>query len=450
MKRWLSLSLVVLLAGCVKYQPKPISPAETESSFRSRSVNDPKLQAFVQRNLTNPPDSWPPAEFNLESLTLVAFYFHPDIELARAQLATAQAGEVVAGARPNPTVSFLPEYSINPDAGVSPWVLGFSWDIPVETAGKRGYRIAEAKQATQSAKLALGEAAWKVRSRLRAALVEYFAARNDVEALRHENDLHHQLTDILQTRLKLGEASRIEVNQEETDALNTIIALGKSETRLADAEMGLASALGLPKTALESIHVTWPQFESLPPEDEINVTNAQTAGLLNRLDVRRALTDYAVAEADLQSEIAKQYPDVHLTPGYQFDQGQHKFSIGPTLDLPIFDQNKGGIAQSRAKRDEAAATFLSTQSQAIMETEKAIVDYRASLEAWKQADRFANDLQGRIEKSTELQLKLGEADRLALLTVQVQKSAAMRARLDALKEAQSALGALEDALQRPV
>jgi hypothetical protein len=36
----------------------------------------------------------------------------------------------------------------------------------------------------------------------------------------------------------------------------------------------------------------------------------------------------------LQLEIAKQYPDVHLNPGYEYDQGNDKWSLGLSVTLP--------------------------------------------------------------------------------------------------------------------
>ena len=40
-----------------------------------------------------------------------------------------------------------------------------------------------------------------------------------------------------------------------------------------------------------------------------------------------------VLEAALRLEIAKQYPDVHLNPGYQFDTGENKWALGVGLTL---------------------------------------------------------------------------------------------------------------------
>ena len=47
-------------------------------------------------------------------------------------------------------------------------------------------------------------------------------------------------------------------------------------------------------------------------------------------------------------------------------------------------------------------------------------------------------------------LEVGEGDRLAVAMARLQSAAAERARLDALARAQTALGALEDAVQQPL
>jgi len=47
-------------------------------------------------------------------------------------------------------------------------------------------------------------------------------------------------------------------------------------------------------------------------------------------------------------------------------------------------------------------------------------------------------------------VQVGEEDRLTLNGVQIESSVAARARLDAIARAQTALGELEDAVQRPL
>ena len=82
----------------------------------------------------------------------------------------------------------------------------------------------------------------------------------------------------------------------------------------------------------------------------------------------------------MQLEIAKQYPDVHLNPGYELDQTDNKWTLGLTVDLPLLNQNQGGIAEAKAKRAQAAAHFLSVQANAISEIDNALAGYDAALQ----------------------------------------------------------------------
>jgi outer membrane protein TolC len=434
--------------GCQSYKPAPVSPTKTEAAFRARSIDDSGLRDFVAKNATNLAVKWPPQEFDLEALTLMAFYFHPDLQLARARVAESAAGEITAGERPNPTVSFSPQYAINSDTGTSPWLFGFSWDIPIETAGKRTHRLEQAKQLTLAARLALGEAAWKIRGDLRSNLVEYYAADLDLQYLRTQNNLRSNLVTRLDRQLKAGEASRVEVNVARADLISSSIALAKAETRLADARFQLGQSVGLPISTFEKIKVHW-RYDEPPTPKDVSQAAVQTAGVLNRLDVQRSLAEYAASEAALQGEIAKQYPDVHISPGYEFDQGEHKFGIGASATLPIFSHNKGPIAEAEARRKQAEIRFIGVQSGAIQDSERTLAAYRRSYIQWTN-DSTLIAAQTRNLKSAEATVQAGEADQSAVWTAQLQKLEARRGQLESLRMLQQSLGALENAVQRPI
>src|SRR5438309_11661674 len=91
------------------------------------------------------------------------------MEAPRARLAQAEAAIVTAGARPNPIVDFVP--------GVpSPYLLTLDFAVPLETKGKRGYRIRSARNLEQAARFDLGDSAWKVHSGVRRALLDHLLA----------------------------------------------------------------------------------------------------------------------------------------------------------------------------------------------------------------------------------------------------------------------------------
>jgi len=445
-KRWLPIIAAGVLAACTTFHPKPLEPPRVEEEFRARSLADPGLRTYLDAHLPARQPEWPLQRFDLQVLTLVAFYFHPDLDVARARVAVAEAGAVTAAGRPNPTLGLTPGYT---DAPESPWLYGLTFDLPIETAGKRGYRLARAERLTEAARLQLAESAWQVRSRVRVALVEHLLVLRELDLLRAEEAVRSEALSLEEARLAVGEASRPDVDAARADLANARLALRAIEGRVGERRTALAAALGVPVGALDGTTSDWPQLDAPPAEDTLAPATIQRAGLLNRLDVRRALAEYAASEAALQLEVAKQYPDLHVGPGYKFDDGVSKFTVGISLTLPVLNQNQGPIAEAEAGREEAGARFLALQAEVIGETERALARYHGALAELGEADLLVVVLDEQL-RATKLAVEVGEADPLALAAIRIKRLAAARTRVAAQRAMQGALGALEDAVERPL
>ena len=168
---FLLAALWLAAAGCAHFDPKPLDVARMADDFDARTLDTPELRAFIETN-RGPVSVWPPAAWNFDQLTLAALFLHPRLDVARAELASVRAAEITAGARPNPTVGVTPEYNFNPAGGVTPWIAGVQFDLPIETAGKRGHRLAKARQLSDAARLRIGTVAWEFRSGVRAAWLD--------------------------------------------------------------------------------------------------------------------------------------------------------------------------------------------------------------------------------------------------------------------------------------
>lgn len=442
--------LVLLAAGCVHYEAKPLAPARTADALESRTLVDAGLRTFIETNAPDAGKVWPRGSWDLPGLALVAFYYHPSLDVARAQLRLSEASIITAGGRPNPSVGFSSEYARNSGAGVSPWVLGLNFDLPIETAGKRGYRVTQARQLAEGARLEVAEMGWKVRSGVRAALLELMFSQQEIELLQGEVTARANIVHLMERRFAVGEISRTEVDAARTQWVQARVSHTAAEGRTQASRVALASALGLPPPALDGVAFVWHDLDSLPDEQIMPAATVQTAGLLNRLDVRRALAEYAALERALQLEVARQYPDVHVQPGYTFDQGTRKFALGVAVELPLLNRNQGPIAEALARREKAAADFVALQARVIGELHQARAQYHAALAEVTEIDTSLIEVQNRTEKLTQRAVELGEADRLALASVQLQRQIVTRAQFDARHRAQIALGALEDAMQHPL
>lgn len=436
----------VILAGCARFQERPLSPLANAEQLEARTLDSSHFRTFLETNLGRPLAEWPLSKLDFDSLTLAAFYFHPSLDVARAQWAVTGGAIESAGARPNPVLSVVPGYSANPPKGISPWFPSVTLDVPIETAGKRRYRLAHAKQLSDSARLNIIVAAWQVRSGVRAALVEYAIARRRAESLGQNVGLQQRVTELLEQRLAAGAISAPEVSAARIALLKLRSEAAGARRQVVEARAKVAESIGVPAHALEGIELTYDLSEATDPA--LLSSEARREALLGRADVLAALGEYAASQSALQLEIAKQYPDLHFNPGYQYDQGENKWSLGLSVELPVLYRNKGGIAEAHAKRDEAAARFNALQVKIISEIDRALLGRTAAMEQLRQVEQLSEAQKQQLAQ-VQASFNAGAADQFELASAQVEFATLELARLEALARTQQAAGLLEDALQRP-
>src|SRR5579864_5083720 len=118
----LTLLIPLLLTGCVHYSAHPLAPIQSEAAFQKRGLDDPGLAQFARSPTVAAVAPWPPKALDLRSAVLIAIYFSPAQQVARAQLKTAEAGIIAAGGRLNPAISSAGGYENSPE---SPVVMRF-------------------------------------------------------------------------------------------------------------------------------------------------------------------------------------------------------------------------------------------------------------------------------------------------------------------------------------
>ena len=204
MKIWPFIFGAALLTSCAHFESKPILPAETAVRLESRSLTNAVLKVFLEQNLNHELPVWPLQSWDLSTLTLAAFYYQPSLDVARAQWHVAQAGIKTAGGRPNPTLALVPGYDTTHNPGISPWFPAVSFDLPLETMGKRGKRIAAAEGLSESARLNIATTARQVRSNLRLALLDFAAAQKREALLQKQIALQEEIVKRIEQQVQAG------------------------------------------------------------------------------------------------------------------------------------------------------------------------------------------------------------------------------------------------------
>ncbi len=434
--------LGALLGGCAQYHPQPISPTASAAAIDARSLGDARLKTFVAAAAVQAPRRW-----GLSQLTLAALYFHPDLDIARSKLAEAEAHAKTASQIPNPSLSFEDLAYNATVATPSPWTIAPVVNFLIETAGKREYRTAEAENLAAAARDDLATASWLARGQVRDALLDLWAAGRRRRLLQTRLALQDQLVGLLEARLAAGQASALDVERERASRNQASLAAQEIEQQDIDARARLAAAIGVAPHALDGVALSFDAFEK--PELPLAGGGAlRRQALVGRSDVKSLLAAYAAAESALQLQIANQYPNVTLSPGYGYDAGSNIYRLLPASDLPIFNQNQGPIAEAEAKRREVAARFVALQEQIIAAADGAAASYRAAGKVLRAADVLAAGEEERARRM-EQSFKDGQIDRPALIAAQVGKAGAEESRFDAILRQRRALGAVEDALRHP-
>src|SRR5262249_22930225 len=160
-----------------------------------------------------------------------------------------------------------------------------------------------------------------------------------------ELDAQHEVVTLLEQRVQAGAASVALVAPERLAELQRVADLAEAERQKREAQVLLATAVGVPVRALEGLDVEFPLGASTDLDRLAPSLRRQT--LQTRSDILAALADYGASQSALQLEIARQYPDVRIGPGYEYDQGLNKWStIGVSLELPVLNRNAGPIGEA--------------------------------------------------------------------------------------------------------
>ncbi|MBN9487280.1 MAG: TolC family protein [Alphaproteobacteria bacterium] len=256
----LAAAAVTLASGCATYTAKPITPAATAAALEQRTLDDPKLAELISTALPQRAATAGGVNWDLSTLTLATLYFHPEMEISRSKLALARAGVTTAGQTPNPTLNLDPtRHGVIVDP--SPWTVGILLNLVLEAGGRREKRLEQARHLVDAARQDLATAAWQVRGGVRSSLLDLWAANGRVRLTALRLSVQQQIVDYLERRFTAGDVSALDVARERINLSQARLAAKEAERQAADARARLATAVGVPLRALDSVQLTFGDFD---------------------------------------------------------------------------------------------------------------------------------------------------------------------------------------------
>lgn len=366
---WPHAWTLALVCACVSYEPAPIDVDRLPQAYAERRLDEPGVRRFVGAFLGAEPAAWPPAALDLGQLQAVALLHRPELRAARLQLAQAQAAHEVAAELPNPRVALGPGLVANP-GDQTRWLATVGLAFPLDLFGQRSARAEAAASEVAAARIAVARADIAIRADVVERAFAVDLQRQIVAAAGELAALRQRAVALVVKRVDHGAADAGEAALARSAAQRAMTARLVAAREVEMGQTALASALGLPPAAIVDRALSLPVVE-IPDLDAATRRQLTEAAVRQRLDVADALCVYARREAELRLEVARQWPDLEIGPGYEYDQGLHKFRFDLGFTLPLFHANDAAIGKAKADRAAAAAMVEAVQTQAINEIEAA-------------------------------------------------------------------------------
>ena len=446
------LPLLLVACGFEQYIAKPMDKKAIALKIEAKNPESPQFQQFLINNGFSP-EHLPVKQWDVDTLTYCALFFHPSLDVARAQWRVAETATLAAAIKPTPSINSHIAHSDNANDDISPFAFGLSIDVPIELANKRDIRIENAKHLSQIAKLEIAQTAWQLRNLVALSLYETQFNQQQIKLLTQEQSFRQQVVAIYQKRVNLGAASNVELSTVKLQLQISTAELNAAQQNKLVLLSKLASHLGLPLSKVETMPLLQDTYNtpisSSPGITQVKPKDINRAALLNRLDIRIALERYATAEAKLKLEIAKQYPDITISPGYAYEFGSQVWSLGLSSLLTLLNKNKLAIAEAKQLREVEAAQFEALQSNVIAEASAANAKLMQAQQALAQQQKLYALQQHNTQRMTQ-RLAAGEIDRLELTFSMLEDVIAEKNIVLAHFQLKTAINQLENMLQQPI
>ena len=360
LKKILLVFFAFLPTACsfIEYKEKPLDINEVHQKNKQSNFNDSDFLSYLKENNFNevniPFKSW-----GIDELLITQKYFNLQLKTADLELEYIESNEKIASLRPLSSIGALYERGDVGDPSENLFKFGYTFTY--ETANKRLIRYELSFNETQLALLDKELIHWKLRRALIINLTEYINNQDLIQILKNKIRLQQSIVHMIQKRLNYGIASKVDVMRERIKFNSIQKELVKHQNLQLNTTKKLATLVGL---SLEQFNLVAIDIKKTKDKltsslsryfSDIDKTKMHSIALQNRIDLRQKLANYAIAEANLKLEIAKQYPDMTFTPAYIYDFGYNVWGLGVQTLLMTPERNKAYINRATLFRELEAS-----------------------------------------------------------------------------------------------
>lgn len=436
--------LLVGLTGCASYRPMPLDPEADLRDLRQRDLHQFVVERARPGQRSGPPvEGFDPLDgLDEAEVVAVALTLNPELRVRRAETGEARAALITAGLWPNPEVGVNPQWGVGGASGVAVEADAL---FQLLRPGERDARRQAARALVDEVDAEVVADEFRLVAEVRTQHLSVLAAERSVALLQQGVALRERARDLVRQQRKLGEATELEISTTELE-----VAQAQRELRQARIELGregreLNRVMGLPPeyatrlTGLgEPLKIT--MFEDITDEELDRFL------LTGRPELRAGEAAYRRAEQELRLAVIAQYPRLGLGPAFEKElDGDKALGLALSLELPVFNQNQGEIAERRAARERARATYVALLHRLTADSFAARADVRAARQEVEAQEREVLPLLRRNQELFEGAFKARELNIIDWITAQRRAVDAQREYAESLVRYQQAVIRLETA-----
>jgi outer membrane protein, heavy metal efflux system len=451
-KNGCSLLLTLFVAACslpLPYVDKAPGRETARASFEARRLDSEALKQFLKSAGKELPVKDQPWDF--ETLVLASTFYSPDLALAETRWREAIAANGMLLSPKATHLEFLfDHHSVTEPIRPTPWLWGIGFEFILPDADRRNAKSQLASDQVTLARMELASASWKTRSALKLAWMEYFVAQARERLADAQGEVARKVLARIAARVKAGLQGHGDL-QLAQDHLKFAEREQAETHRMVISQAGkLGASLHLPpdKDVLPSLIAS--DWDAMSAKlDVLSYGQLQELALNNRLDLKEAEGRYAITDAKLRLEVAMQYPEISLKPGYEWDQGDHRIKLGLGLPIVIPSAHKTAIDAAVAERDTQGQMLIGIQEQILQELGGARSEWLAARDRLQDMKRNQKSVEAMLEQ-IRLSIRLGESDPLQEHEAEQKVMSAKIQTLEVERLFQKSLAHLEDVLQVPL
>ena len=401
LRHLLPLSCAAIAAACASYEPRPVDLAAHALDYGERLPDLDAVRAFAIAHGTDVAGT----ALTRTEARMLALWFHPDLQRARAAAGVASAIADNSGYWPDPTIQGS---AANKLGNQNPWLVTSAIGLTVPLSGQFGLQAQLADARHGSARLQALVREVEVRDQLDADWVRWRALTLRTEALRQ---LCEKLAELDRVGARLLASNQMSRPEARLFALE--LAARRAELTAAEAETTVAlsrihQALGLPPGS------------SVPLQPELDVSSRahdaqHTSKLADGPRLVAAHRMHTEAERQLELQISRQWPMLSLFPGWEEEDAIQRPALAFSVPIPLWNRNRLAIAEAESQRDAAESELHAAFEEAAQERSRTATLRAAASERRRLlAAELVPSCREQLADATRL-AELGELDPLLLL-----------------------------------